>query len=238
MSWNDRLYLYAKDRGGTFLGGSTGSWLEEFGTDGVLVTEYRGERLLVRLDVMNSRYSSGCTVRVLLGCSLERPYSLSILPKGGLAVKGINAVLGGVNKLNPNANLYQDYGYPEVTADRRIKTDDPEFTRMVLQDVSLRRVLQENPSFHLRVRPCAPEGLEDPRHVIVARTDLGNYSLSSADEWDMEDVDREFLTPEQRLEAMQGGNFRENLDALLSLAQKGYDAVTAWRMPAKKIDKI
>ena len=241
MSWNDRLYMYAQERGGEYFGGMAGTWMEsEFGSDGVLLLEYRGQPMVVRCDTYQSRYSYTNTARVLLRCELERDYTLSISAKGAV-FKGLNTVLGGLDKgaelLNRDVDLYRDYGFPEVTAGRKIKTSDPEFTQMVLRDLELRNVLQANPGFQLRVRKCAPECVSDSRHLILAKCEMGSSTSLEPYQWDIEDVDRDYLTPEQQLAALKGGNFPQKLDALIALAQAAHGAVTAWRMPVKTGEK-
>ena len=241
MSWNDRLYMYAQERGGEYFGGMAGTWMEsEFGSDGVLLLEYRGQPMVVRCDTHQSRYSYTNTARVLLRCELERDYTLSISAKGAV-FKGLNTVLGGLDKgaelLNRDVDLYRDYGFPEVTAGRKIKTSDPEFTQMVLRDLELRKVLLANSRFQLQVRRSAPGCVKDPRHLILAKCEMGATMSSGPDEWDIEDIETGYLSPEEELAAMKAGNFSEKLDALIALAQAAHGAVTAWRMPVKTGEK-
>lgn len=227
MSWNDRLYVYAQERGGQFLGSMTGNWTEgEFGLDGELLLEYRDQPMVVRCDTYHTRHSYSNTARVMLCCELERDYSLSISDKSTMN-KGINAVVGGLSAGK------QKYDFPEVTGDRRIKTNDPEFTRMVLRDLELRKVLLDNPRFQLQIRRCAPGCVEDPRHLILAKCVIDGAMVAGPDEWDIADIETGYPSPEEELAAMKRGNFKEKLDALIQLAQAAHGAVTSWRMPVK-----
>ena len=229
MSWNDRLYMYAQERGGEYFGGVDELLLEEdAGGDGVLLLEYKGATLMVKCRKRRGKYSYSHTAQVQLCCQLEREFSLSISAKNAVN-KGLNAVLGGFGGK-------QDYGFPEVTTGRRIKTDDKEFTRMVLQDLELRNILQANPRFELHIRKCAPDCAQEPRHMIRAECEMDPLMNTAEGVWDIEDVDQAGLSPEQQLAVMKRGNFSTKLDQLIRLAQAAHGAVTTWRMPAKPVE--
>ena len=239
MSWNNRLYFYAKRKGVVYLGGMDGRKNLLVGVDGVVLLEHKGQPVLVRCQKHSTRYTYEKQIQVQLNCTLERPYFLRIETKNALS-KGMNTVLGqldkGVKLLSKEVDLYEDYGYPEVTVGRDIKTDDEEFTQMVLRDLELRTALLKHPTYGLRIEPNVPKYVEGGSHCITVYCRVVN-SLSSSSEWDLEDFDEDWGTPEQHIKHMDSEAFAQKLDQLVFLAQAAHDAVTAWRMPVKTMKK-
>ena len=191
MSWNDNLYLYARDRGLEYCGGlcQVRSLLDDAasGWDGMLLLDHRGQSLVVNCrTVGGGRGGDYHYAQALLRCTLERPYFLSISPKT-VTRKGMNAMLGqldkGVSLLNKKVDLYRDYGCPEALEGRTVKTDDPEFTALVLRDLEIRNQLLENPRFRVRVEYSAPAFLEGREHLIRVDCGLGPTLIDGENDW-------------------------------------------------------
>ena len=221
MSWNDCLFWYAKERGGVYLG------LREEGEDGILLQKEDKGVLLVSAKYRSmNRYDVFWDVSAAAGVTLERPYSLRIKAQSSLR-EGLNTVLEGLDKgakrLGRETSLYEDYGAPEIAGDRGIKTNEPEFTRWVLQSRELRDRLAARPDFGLQVGLMGPEGLE---HLVSARVDMKDLAVVERD-W-VENPNWEAMKAQY-----EKSGFREQLDALVDLAKAARDAVTAWPMPRK-----
>lgn len=232
MSWNAQLYFYAQKRDGIYLGRMDG----KFGLavadeaymqhDGVAVLEHKGAPLLIKSWSDMDRYAIRRGVQVQLNCELERPYSCNISRKNTLR-KGLGIILPGKDK---------EYGFPEATSGRSIKTDDKEFTKMVLRDLELRNLLTKNLDYGLDIEPNAPKCVGGGEHCITAwcRLDSSLATGTIAPEWDIVDMDDDWGTPEQVRARLDSEQFAQKLDALVELAKAAYNAVTVWRMPAKK----
>jgi len=228
MNWNDYLYQYGKDRGGQYFG--TGQDHSIFSTtdwDSCLLMEYQNAPMIVNCKTIpGGRYADGHTAQVLLRCALDRPYTLRINP-ASLSRQGVNTVLEQIGKgaKRLGVNLYEDYGCPDITDTRKIKTNEPEFTRMVFRDLPLREHLMSNPKFGVSVGPIAPGRLEDPLHTVMAWCDLA--SLNS-DDWGLDGAHTYSSQEEQEQFSLV---FFQKLDALIALAKAAHSAVTIWRMP-------
>ncbi len=228
MSWNDQLYLYTQKRGGVYLGrmeskrGQSDEAYMQHG--GAAVLEHKGAPLLIKSwsDVDRNGIRRG--VQVQLNCRLERPYSCSITRKSALR-KGLSGILGKKDN---------DYGLPEVTAGRSIKTDDREFTKMVLRDMELRNLLMNNPDYGLDIEPNAPGFVGGGGHCITAWCRLDGGTGATVPEWDIVDLDSDWGTPEQLRQRLDSEVFAKKLDQLVALAKAAHDAALTWRMPAKK----
>ena len=140
MRWNEYLYWYAQDRGGVFFG------TEKGGKEGLLFLEDPEGPMVIHTQVTSSgRYGESRSAVAAVRVKLERPYTLRVGPQSSLR-EGINNVLGGLDRgarmIGRKTGLHQDYGVPEITNDRRVKTSEPEFTRWVLQSRGLRELLE------------------------------------------------------------------------------------------------
>ena len=151
MSWNDCLFWYAQERGGTYFGLRDGT---EDGT--LLLEDPKGPILLSAQYRSQSQYEVFWNISAAAVVSLERPYSLRIKAQSSLR-EGVNTVLEGLDRgarmLGRKSGLYRDYGAPEIADDRSIKTDEPEFTRWVLQSRELKVLLADHPDFEVQVGP-------------------------------------------------------------------------------------
>lgn len=239
MGWNENLYYYAQTRGGEYFGGDPQSWYVCSGWDAMLLLEHKGQPMVVRCQTIpGGRGADGHRVQVLLRCELERDYRLSISPRSKTR-QGINLVLDaldkGVQRLGPDVDLYRDYGFPEVTAGRSIKTSQPEFTQMVFRDLDFRRALLDNPRYGVLVEQSAPDCMPGPMHQVAAWCDLGGLDNLYAD-WGME-AGEPYADLEEQRKKLEDSAFPQKLDALIGLAKAARGAVMAWRMPEKRIDK-
>ena len=221
MSWNDCLFWYAQEWGGTYFGLRDGT---EDGT--LLLEDPKGPILLSAQYRSQSQYEVFWNISAAAVVPLERPYSLRIKAQSSLR-EGVNTVLEGLDRgarmLGRKSGLYRDYGAPEVADDRSIKTDEPEFTRWVLQSRELKVLLADHPDFEVQVGPMGPEGLD---HLVSALVSLN----------DLPAVERDWLEDARWADLKtryQQSGFREQLDALVELAKAARDAVTAWPMPMR-----
>ena len=228
MSWNECLYWYAQDRGGTYLG-RWPSGVFDPGSDGSLLLEDPKGPILICTKVNSSnQHGTYWDAAVLVRAALERPYTLRVKKQSALR-EGVNTVLDGLDRgariLGKKTDLSPDYGAPELADDRGIKTNEPEFTRWVLQSRELRAVLDANPNFWFQVGPTGPEGQD---HLVEARTPLDSHM-----DLQEEPLDRygRSLGWERQKAYYRNSSFPKQLDALVELAKAARDAVTAWPMP-------
>ena len=221
MSWNEYLYWYAQDRGGVFFG------TEKGGKEGLLFLEEPEGPMVIHTQVVSSgRYGESRSAVAAVRVKLERPYTLRVGPQSSLR-EGINNVLGGLDRgarmIGRKTRLHQDYGVPEITNDRRVKTSEPEFTRWVLQSRELKELLTAWPDFRLQVGPTGPVG---GAHLVEARVTLEQDEMADT-------LLDQFGTEQDGRANYQASGFQEQLDALVELARAARDAVTAWPMPMK-----
>lgn len=224
MSWNEYLYWYAQDRGGVFFG------TEKGGKEGLLFLEEPEGPMVIHTQVTSSgRYGESRSAVAAVRVKLERPYTLRVGPQSSLR-EGINNVLGGLDRgarmIGRKTRLHQDYGVPEITNDRRVKTSEPEFTRWVLQSRELRELLEAQPDFWVQVSPVGPE---ERIHLVEAQVSM-EQEVSMRDEMFglFDEMDQE-----ARRKEYEDCGFPRQLDALVELARAARDAVTAWPMPIK-----
>ena len=221
MSWNECLYWYAQDRDGTYFG------LKKEENEGALLLEDPKGPILICVQVTYSgQYGTHRDVTVRTRAELERPYALSIKKQSSLR-GGVNRVLGGLERgaqaLGRKTELTPDYGAPELADDRGIKTNEPEFTRWVLQSRELKELLTAWPDFRLQVGPTGPVG---GAHLVEARVTLEQDEMADT-------LLDQFGTEQDGRTNYQASDFQEQLDALVELAKAARDAVTAWPMPMK-----
>lgn len=221
MSWNDCLCVYHKKRGGRILAG------EE--DDGLLLLTFKDRPLAVDLStVSGGRSGSFHYVRARIPVTLARPYRLTIGPEKMLS-GGINAVLKAVPGLPESAVLPSDFGFPEVTKKRLIRTDNQPFTKLVLGSLDLRNALLACPEDRVEVRPGpGEEGL----HLITVTTSSALNTFSGdGGGWYLADVSFTAVqeVKDQAVQRMEE-EFFPRMDRFLDLARAAYDAVTQWPM--------
>ena len=224
MSWNDCLYEYYKKHGGQFLAG------EE--DDGLLVLPFKDRPLVVDLLRESGRYGPYCHVQARIPVTLAKPYKLTIGEEKMLS-GGVNAVLKAVPGLPDNNLLPKDFGFPEVTKKRLIRSDNYDFTKLVLGSLDFRNALLACPEDRVEVRPGpGEEGL----HLITVTTAAainglsdggGSWFLGSGGDYVAIYGSAEEKAREARRVEME---FFPRMDRFLDLARASYNAVTQWQM--------
>ena len=190
----------------------------------------KGPILICTKVTYSGRYGTYRDVSAAARVELERPYTLHIKKQSALR-GGVNTVLNGLERgaqvLGRKADLTPDYGVPEIAEDRGIHTNEPEFTRWVLQSRELCALLEAWPDYKLQVDPMGPMG---EWHLVEARDVLENDPDVFG-----EALDRygRPLDLEGQRASYRSSRFSEQLDALVELAKAARDAVTAWPMPMK-----
>ncbi len=220
MSWNECLYWYHKKYGGRLLAG------EE--DDGLLMLTWKDRPLAVDLSVVNGgRGSTFFYVRARIPVTLGKPCKLTIGPERRVS-GGVNAVLKTVPGV---AGYSADFGYPEVTKNRLIRTENVPFTKLVLGSLEFRNALLACPSEKVEIRPGpGEEGL----HLITVTTahaiysgDGGGWYLGTRGEYTaIYGSEEEQAREARRVEE----EFFPRMDRFLDLARAAYDAVTQWPM--------
>lgn len=222
MSWNECLYQYHKKNGGQLLAGED--------DDGLLVFTWKDRPLAVDLSInTGGRGSTFSYVRARIPVILAKPYELTVGAEKALS-GGVNAVLKVVPEV---AGYSADFGYPEVTKKRLIRTENVPFTKLVLGSLDFRNALLACPGEKVEVRPGpGEEGL----HLITVTTasalyslggDGGGWYLGTGGEYteiygSEEDRARESRRVEEE--------FFPRMDRFLDLARAAYNAVTQWPM--------
>ena len=220
MSWNECLYRYHKKHGGRLLAG------EE--DDGLLMLTWKDRPLAVDLSVVNGgRGSTFFYVRARIPVTLGKPCKLTIGPERRVS-GGVNAVL----KTVPGVAGYSAYfGYPEVTKNRLIRTENVPFTKLVLGSLEFRNALLACPSEKVEIRPGpGEEGL----HLITVTTahaiysgDGGGWYLGTRGEYTaIYGSEEEQAREARRVEE----EFFPRMDRFLALARAACGAVTQWPM--------
>ena len=220
MSWNECLYRYHKKHGGRLLAG------EE--DDGLLMLTWKDRPRSVDLSVVNGgRGSTFFYVRARIPVTLGKPCKLTIGPERRVS-GGVNAVLKTVPGV---AGYSADFGYPEVTKNRLIRTENVPFTKLVLGSLEFRNALLACPSEKVEIRPGpGEEGL----HLITVTTahaiysgDGGGWYLGTRGEYTaIYGSEEEQAREARRVEE----EFFPRMDRFLDLARAAYDAVTQWPM--------
>ena len=221
MPWNDCLYAYHKARGGQLLAGEEDSAL--------LILTWKDQPLVAGLsNVSAGRGGTACYVQARIPVTLPKPYRLTIGAEKTLS-GGVNTVLKAVPGLPDSSLLPGDFGFPEVTKKRLIRSDRHDFTKLVLGSLELRNALLACPAEKLEV--CPGPG-EEGLHLItvVTASALSRYSDGGGD-WYLGDT-YTFHTQEERdqLARQLEETFFPRMDRFLDLARTAYNAVTQWPM--------
>lgn len=222
MSWNECLYQYHKKHGGQFLAGED--------DDGLLVLPWKDRPLAVDLSITDGgRGGTFSYVRARIPVTLTKPYKLTVGAEKALS-GGVNAIL----KVTSDVGGYStDFGYPEVTKKRLIRSDNHPFTKLVLGSLDLRSALLACPGEKVEVRPGpGGEGL----HLITVTTASALYSLggdgggwylgTSGEYTEIYGSEEDRARESRRVEE----EFFPRMDRFLDLARAAYGAVTQWPM--------
>ena len=222
MSWNESLYQYHKARGGQFLAGEA--------DDGLLILTWKDRPLAVDLSmVTGGRSGTFSYVRARVPVTLAKPYELTIGAEKALS-GGVNTVLKAVPGV---AGYSVDFGCPEVTKKRLIRTENVPFTKLVLGSLELRNALLACPEDKVEVRSGpGDEGL----HLITVTTaaavnslsnNSGDWYLGSGSEYtEIYGSEEDKAKESRRVEE----EFFPRMDRFLALTRAVYSAVTQWPM--------
>lgn len=218
-NWNKLFAGYQKTRGGAYFG------FQNVENDCQLVlTEGEKHPILVCVDTeragkygtMNNIYARTCV-------QLNGEYHLKMGPQ--------NAVVGGVKGLMGAVAGTTDYGYPEVTGNRSISTNNKPFTKQVLGDLDFRNSLLKRKKDSVSVLPT-PQG--DGWHMVEVSDADFDCGVMGGSLWvsDAVAADTVFMTPEdkEKIEKAAQAHFDAQMDEFLTLLRAAVRAVTAWRM--------
>ncbi len=215
MSWNKYLYYYHKEYGGQFMAGEDG--------DGLLVLSYKDRPLVVDLFRANGRYGPYFYVQARIPVTLAKPYKLTVGAEKALS-GGVNTVLRAVPGLSDHDILPADFGFPEVTKKRLIRSDNRPFTKLVLGSLDFRNALLASPRDRVEVRPGpGDEGL----HLITVTSD--DATGGAGCDWDLGDA-MTFYSDEAEKARRAADEFFPRMDRFLELSRTAYSAVTQWPM--------
>jgi len=212
MSWNECLYQYSKKNGGAYLGGED--------NDGLLVLTFKERPLAVDLYRVSGRYGTANYVQARIPVTLAKPYKLTIGAEKLLS-GGVNAVLKAVPGVPDVSALPADFGFPEVTKKRLIRSDNHPFTKLVLGSLDLRNALQACPDERVELRP-GPGG--DGLHLITVTSDTSVNQGGS--DWYLDYA----MASEEEIARRTEEEFFPRMDRFLDLARAAYNAVTQWPM--------
>ena len=217
-NWNKLFAGYQKTRGGTYFG-------IRLDTNDCQLVLTDGEKapILVCVDTeragkygtMNNIYARTCV-------QLNGEYHLKMWEQ--------SAVVGGVKGLMGAVAGTTDYGYPEVTRNRAISTNNKSFTKQVLGDLEFRNALLKRKKDAVTVLPT-PQG--DGWHMVEVSDTNFDGGLDASD-WisDAIAADTVFMDPEdkEKIEKAAQAHFDTQMDEFLTLLRTAARAVTAWRM--------
>ncbi|MGE4275836.1 MAG: hypothetical protein AB7E30_01515 [Lawsonibacter sp.] len=217
MHWNEALYLYHLNRGGTCLGPWEGNWYSQ------LLLDHKGQPLVIRGESISNGRIDTLLARAILPLELEHPYQLTISRRSPLN-RGVNLVLGR-----------EDFGYSELSQTRRIRSENIPFTKQVLRHLELRQALEQCPTFALSVSP-ATAGL-GRAHMLEVHGNMSAFGNGVGDS--LSDSGSAFpfgLTREELQQYVDAGEydigeFQARLDGMIALAVAACDALTSWPMP-------
>lgn len=222
MSWNVALYYYHLSRGGDYFGLPQEGWEGSAHAALVLPRDKGPIHISPWLDNYG-RYGVSWKVAVTCQVELQAPYTLKITG-GGAVRRGLNTVLDGLEQgykmLGGKGELTPDFGAPELAAQRGLKSDNPQFTRWVLQSHELRQALKKCEKASVRVEPLVPGSSQ---HMVCAQVSM--TEILDTDDYDF------LAEDEKRRKSYEESGLFERLDALVELLEAARDAVTAWPMP-------
>lgn len=217
INWNKLFARYQKTRGGAYFG-SNRDWYD----CQLVLTEGEKAPILVYVDTDPAGKYSQNNIFARTCVQLNGEYTLKI--------GDVSAVMGGVKGLVSMVGGGNDYGFPEVTKNRAISTNNQPFTKQVLGDLDFRNALLKRKRDYVKIEPT-PQG--DGWHMVevgdinfeggLAESKWINRAVAT-DTLYMEDEDKAAI--EQAAQA----HFNAQMDEFLSLLRAAARAVTTWRM--------
>lgn len=218
-NWNRLFAGYQKTRGGAYMG-----FQRDTNDCQLVLSEGEKSPVLICIDTeragkygtMNNIYARTCV-------QLNGVYHLKM--------GGQNAVVGGVKGLMSAVTGGTDYGYPDVTRNRTISTNDKDFTKRVLGDLDFRNALLRRKEDAVTILPT-PQG--DGWHMVEVRDNNFDGGMAGGSLWvsDAVAADTQFMEPEEKARIEQAAQtyFDTQMDEFLTLLRTAARAVTAWRM--------
>jgi len=210
--WNRDLYVYHLLRGGEYSGSWNADWTARLRLD------WEGVPIHIRGDLERTgKYTDQLRVRILVPLELERYYKLTMSTQ---------------SPVNRGLNLLQkeDFGCPELSRERRIRTNEEAFTTRALQDEAWKKSLVGCPDCALEVRPVLPG--QGGAHILalsVTREALIGYGALPCDfQDDPEKLQKMFRDADTK--ELEDSLAVRNLDALVELAKRTVRALRTWRM--------
>jgi len=217
-NWNKLFAGYQKTRGGTFFG-SRKDWYN----CQLVLTEGEKTPILVYVDTVPAGRSYNNNIYARTCVQLNGEYTLKIGDRSAIVggVKSLAGMLGGGN----------DFGFPEVTKDRTIATNNKPFTRQVLGDLDFRNALLLRKRDYVKIEPT-PQG--EGWHMV----EIGDVNfeglMRDSSSWvnDAVAADTALMLEEDKAAVEQAAqaHFDKQMDEFLSLLRAAARAVTAWRM--------
>lgn len=222
MSWNVALYYYHLSRGGDYFGLPQEGW-ESSDHAALVLPRDKGSIHISPWLSGYGRYGVNWEAAAFGRVDLQAPYTLKITG-GGMIRRGLNTVLDGLEQgykmLGGKGELTPDFGAPELAAQRGLKSDNPQFTRWVLQSQELRQAFKKCEKASVRVEPLVPGSSQ---HMVCAQVSM--TEILDTDNYDF------LAEDEKRRKSYEESGLFERLDALVDLLEAARNAVTAWPMP-------
>lgn len=218
-NWNKLFAGYQKTHGGIFFG-----FQKDWCDCQLVLTDGEKAPILVYIDTVRAgKYGTMNNIHARTCVQLNGEYHLKMGDQ--------NAVVGGVKGLMGAVAGTTDYGYPEVTRNRSISTNNKPFTKQVMGDLDFRNALLKRKKDAVTVLPTY-QG-EGWHMVEVSDTNFDGGVMGSS-LWANEAVaaDPVYMTPEDKakIEEAAQAHFDKQMDEFLTLLRAAVRAVTNWRM--------
>lgn len=218
INWNLYFARYQRSHGGAYFGSD-----RERNDCQLVLTEQEKAPILAYVDTEPAGRSFNINIVARTNVQLNGEYNLKL--------GGANAVVGGVKGLAGMLGGGGDYGYPEVTRNRAISTNNKAFTKQVLGDLDFRNALLEQKKVCVTIRP---DPLRDGWHMVeVEQVNFAGLMADNSD-WvsDAMAIDTSLMEREERIavERKAQADFEKRMDEFLNLLRAAARAVTVWRM--------
>lgn len=217
INWNRLFARYQMTHGGMFFG-SNKDWYD----CQLVLTDGEKAPILVYVDTDPAGKYSQNNIFARTCVQLNGEYSLKIGDQ--------SAIVGGVKGLMSAVTGGTDYGYPEVTRNRSISTNNKAFTKQVLGDLDFRNALLKRSQDYVKIEPTPQE---DGWHMVEVG-DINFEGGFAESKWINKAVatDTLYMSPEDKaaIEKAAQAYFDAQMDEFLSLLRAAARAVTVWRM--------